>query len=81
MTSATLLALPAPSDASSAPPSMARIYVLEAWYELLKMLRQPSYSVPTIGFPVMFYVLFGALPSSVASPPGTDDATGSRENS
>jgi ABC-2 type transport system permease protein len=67
MTSTTLLALPAPSGASAAPPSMARIYALETWYELLKMLRQPSYSVPTIGFPVMFYVLFGILLGSRGS--------------
>jgi ABC-2 type transport system permease protein len=61
MTSTSLLALPAPVGATASAPSAARIYALETWYELLKMLRQPSYSVPTIGFPVMFYLLFGVL--------------------
>lgn len=70
MTSTTTLTLPAPSDASTAAPSMARIYGLETWYELLKMLRQPSYSVPTIGFPVMFYILFGILLGSRGSVKG-----------
>ena len=50
-----------PSARAGQAPSLARLYLLELWYELLKMLRQPSYSVPTIGFPVMFYLLFGVL--------------------
>jgi ABC-2 type transport system permease protein len=70
MTSTTAFALPVPTGATSAPPSMARIYALETWYELLKMLRQPSYSVPTIGFPVMFYLLFGILLGSRGSVKG-----------
>ncbi|HEY3384783.1 MAG TPA: ABC transporter permease [Vicinamibacterales bacterium] len=35
-----------------------RIYGLEAWTELLKVLRLPAYALPTIGFPAIFYVLF-----------------------
>ncbi len=38
---------------------MLRIYRLEAWYELLKTVRMPAYAIPTIAFPLMFYVLFG----------------------
>ena len=57
--SAVALTLPAVS--SHAAPSLLRIYRLEAWYEFLKMLRQPAYAVPTLGFPVMFYLLFGIL--------------------
>src|SRR5215831_14777459 len=37
----------------------ARIYVLEARYEFLKLLRLPGYSIPTIAFPVLFYLIFG----------------------
>jgi ABC-2 type transport system permease protein len=37
------------------------IYVKEAKYEFLKLLRLPIYSLSTIMFPVMFYVLFGLL--------------------
>jgi ABC-2 type transport system permease protein len=33
--------------------------VLEAKYELLKVARMPAYAIPSIAFPVMFYVLFG----------------------
>lgn len=39
----------------------ARVYLLEARYELVKMARLPGFVVPTIGFPLMFYVLFGLV--------------------
>ncbi len=46
----------------------ARVYVLESKYELIKMLRLPAFVIPTIGFPLMFYVLFGlVMPSGNAS--------------
>src|SRR5215469_8188361 len=38
-----------------------KIYFKEAKYEFLKLLRLPIYSLSTILFPVMFYVLFGLL--------------------
>jgi ABC-2 type transport system permease protein len=57
--SAVALTLPAVSAHTA--PSLWRVYRLEAWYEFLKMLRQPAYAVPTLGFPVMFYLLFGIL--------------------
>jgi ABC-2 type transport system permease protein len=38
-----------------------RIFMLEAHAEFLRLLRAPSFSVPTIAFPLMFYVLFGVL--------------------
>lgn len=34
-------------------------YVLEAHYELVKLRRLPAYAIPTIAFPVLFYLLFG----------------------
>ena len=37
------------------------IYVNEAKYEFLKNLRLRTYSISTIAFPVMFYVLFGLV--------------------
>lgn len=43
-----------------------RTYFLEAKYELLKALRLPAFAIPTITFPVFFYVLFGLS----FSPPG-----------
>lgn len=39
----------------------ARVYMMESRYELLKMMRLPAFVIPTLGFPVMFYVLFGLL--------------------
>lgn len=52
----------AAAGASSAPTSSGvRIFLLEAHSEFLRLLRAPSFSVPTIAFPLMFYVLFGIL--------------------
>jgi ABC-2 type transport system permease protein len=39
--------------------SLARIYALEAKCELLKVLRLPMYAIPTLAFPMVFYLLFG----------------------
>src|SRR5690606_4494188 len=57
------------SIATRAPaPSLARIYVTEAWYELLRLLRTPAFALPTMLFPVVFYGLFGiVLPGSYGS--------------
>ncbi|QSA97255.1 ABC transporter permease [Methylococcus sp. EFPC2] len=43
-------------------PSLLRIYLSEAAAELLRLLRTPSFSVPTLAFPLVFYVLFGIVP-------------------
>ncbi len=39
--------------------SFFRCYVLEAKYEFLKVVRMPAYAIPSITFPLLFYVLFG----------------------
>jgi ABC-2 type transport system permease protein len=36
-----------------------RTYLLESKYELFKALRLPAYSLPTILFPIVFYLFFG----------------------
>ena len=36
-------------------------YVQEAKCEFLRMLREPAFCGPVIGFPVLFYLLFGVL--------------------
>ncbi len=41
--------------------SLLRVLVLEAHAECLRLLRTPAFSVPVIGFPLLFYVLFGVL--------------------
>lgn len=38
-----------------------RLYLLEIKYEFLKALRLPAYSLPTLLFPVFFYLFFGVM--------------------
>ena len=52
-TSSTTLPAPVPSAGAF------RVYRTEAKYEFLKTLRQPAYVVPTLTFPILFYVMFG----------------------
>ncbi|HEU0154083.1 MAG TPA: ABC transporter permease [Arenimonas sp.] len=42
-------------------PALLRIQALEAWYELLAVLRQPAFALPTLLFPVVFYLLFAVV--------------------
>src|SRR5260370_16589411 len=53
-----------PSFAYPAPQSLGvartiAIFRKETKYEFLKLLRNRSFSLAVIGFPVMFYLLFG----------------------
>lgn len=48
-----------------------RCYYLEAKYEFLRLLRTPSFVLPTLMFPAIFYLLFGVL---LASRSGGDTA-------
>jgi ABC-2 type transport system permease protein len=57
----TALAL-APANAPG--PGIAfelRIFTRETYTEFVRMLRAPSFCVPTIAFPLMFFVLFGIV--------------------
>lgn len=38
-----------------------KLYLLEAKYEFLKLWRAPGYTLPTLGFPLFFYLFFGVL--------------------
>src|SRR6185503_14451851 len=38
-----------------------KLYLLEIKYEFLKALRLPAYSLPTLLFPVFFYLFFGVV--------------------
>lgn len=50
-----------PTTAATLPRrNMARIFLTEARFEFLKLLRLPIYAVSVLAFPVMFYVIFGA---------------------
>ena len=46
------------------------IYFKEAKYEFLTRLRLRAYSISTISFPLMFYVLFGLVLNSKDAPVG-----------
>jgi ABC-2 type transport system permease protein len=46
---------------SPAPPSSLRIYLLEARHEFVRMLRTPSFALPVLLFPALFYTLFGLV--------------------
>jgi len=41
--------------------NMSSIYIREAWYEFLSVLRTPGFSIPTFAFPLIFYTFFGIL--------------------
>ena len=43
------------------------IFRKETKYEFLKLMRTKSFSLSTIGFPVMFYVLFGIANRNASS--------------
>ena len=47
--------------ATAAAFSSTRAYLLEARYEFLRLLRTPSFSLPCLLFPPVFYLLFGVL--------------------
>jgi ABC-2 type transport system permease protein len=41
--------------------STLRLYALECGYEVLKMARMPAFAIPTLAFPVVFYLLFAVV--------------------
>lgn len=57
----TLTAVAVPTVPAAGRLQDLRIFLLEARCEFLRLLRAPSFSVPTIAFPLMFYLLFGVL--------------------
>lgn len=54
--SANTVTVPAESDAFRT----IRILLVETQYELARLMRTRAYSLSVIGFPVLFYLLFGA---------------------
>jgi ABC-2 type transport system permease protein len=49
------------AGALRAAPSALRILFLETQMEFFRLLRSPSFSVPVLSFPLMFYVLFAVV--------------------
>lgn len=50
--------------ADARPGAVLRSYALEAKYQFLAILRVPAFAVPTLVFPLMFYVFFGIIMGS-----------------
>lgn len=46
---------------SFSPRATVALYLREAKYEFLRVLRTPAFSIPTLVFAPMFYLLFGVL--------------------
>jgi ABC-2 type transport system permease protein len=65
-TTATL----ARAEAPALRPNLLLCFFKESKYEVLKNVRIPIYSLSTVGFPLMFYVLFGLLLNGRSSPIG-----------
>lgn len=42
-------------------PNLLKIYLLESKMEILKVLRSPGFTLPSLLFPVMFYLFFGVI--------------------
>src|ERR1700753_2155612 len=53
--------LPLPTVPSNNIGRSLRIFATEARYEFLRALRTRTYSLSVLGFPLMFYILFGLL--------------------
>lgn len=49
------------ATATSPRRDLVRLYATEAWFEFLKLMRVPAYSISVLAFPAMFYVILGAL--------------------
>lgn len=51
----------APMSTVFPAPSWLRIHAIEAWFEFLRVLRTPAFAVPTLCFPVVFYLVFAIV--------------------
>ena len=54
-------ALTLPYAPASSPGRAMRIFLRETRYEFVRALRTRAFSLSVLGFPVMFYVLFGVM--------------------
>jgi ABC-2 type transport system permease protein len=54
---------------------MLTIVAMETRFELLKAARMPAFAIPTLAFPLVFYVIFGLVLGAGRSAGGTTMAT------
>ena len=50
-----------PALAPLCRPSPLRVHALEAWFEFLRTLRTPAFALPTLSFPLVFYIVFAVV--------------------
>ena len=43
------------------PVRRLRVYLLEARFQFLEVLREPAFAIPTLAFPLLFYLFFGVM--------------------
>ncbi|WP_185964367.1 ABC transporter permease [Aliikangiella marina] len=48
-------------DINTKQPSIINIYLMESKSELLRLFRTPGFYLPTLLFPMMFYLFFGVI--------------------
>jgi ABC-2 type transport system permease protein len=65
---ATQAAAHASAARRAAAHAPLRSYLLEAGYEFLRLLRTPSFALPSLTFPPLFYLLFAVLLGKSAGP-------------
>ena len=53
--------VPHPALAPLCRPSPLRVHALEAWFEFLRTLRTPAFALPTLSFPLVFYIVFAVV--------------------
>ena len=50
-----------PALAGLRRPSALRVHAIESWFEFLRTLRTPAFALPTLLFPLVFYVVFAVV--------------------
>ncbi len=53
--------IPLPADHSMGVIRNVRIFLTEARYEFVRLLRTRAFSMSVVGFPVVFYIFFGLI--------------------
>ncbi|MDE2804757.1 MAG: hypothetical protein OXN18_06375, partial [Gemmatimonadota bacterium] len=43
------------------PTRRFHIYLLEARFQFVEVLREPMFAIPTLAFPLIFYLFFGVI--------------------
>lgn len=61
MNTTSTMSLPNAEPLPMSPRQLLRLYAMEAWAECLRMARTPAFVLPTLAFPVVFYLMFAVM--------------------